>query len=159
MSRLDVPVLGRTLWHTGDILLRADLDLLLKDGAGKWPRESFLVDTGSELTTMPAYDAKRLGFPVPQAAAPAGVVHRQTGLAIRSGLLRFRVAGMDQTEYAVPCFFLGDPDTPPAPGQAATLPRRLLQPLGLLGQLRFTLDRDATANAPYGTLAVEKKTP
>ena len=158
MSRLDVPVLGRTLWHTGDILLRADLDLLLQDGAGKWPRERFLVDTGTEITTVPAFAAKQLGLAMPRTAAP-GAVHRQTGLEVRSGYLRFRVAGMDQTEYFVPCFFLGDPDTPPAPGQAATLPRRLLQPLGLLGQLRFTLDRDATANAPYGTLTVEKKTP
>jgi hypothetical protein len=48
---------------------------------------------------------------------------------------------------------------PRLPGPAATLPRRLLQPLGLLGQLRFTLDRDATASAPYGTLTIAKKTP
>jgi hypothetical protein len=66
---------------------------------------------------------------------------------------------MDPTEYAVTCFFLGDPDTPLVPGQAATLPRRLLQPLGVLGQLRFTCDRDATVNAPHGTLTIEKKNP
>jgi hypothetical protein len=158
MSRLEVPVVGKTLWHTGDILLRVDLDLFLKDSAGKWPPERFLVDSGTEITTMSAYDAKRLGLAMPQNVA-RGAVHRQTGLEIRSGFLRFRVAGMDQTEYAVACFFLGDPDTPPAPGQPATFPRKLLQPLGLLGQLRFTLDRDAAVSAPYGTLTVEKKTP
>jgi hypothetical protein len=158
MSRLEVPVLARTLWHTGDILLWVELDLFLKDGAGQWPRQTFLVDSGTEITTLPAYDAKQLGLAMPQTAA-RGVVHRQTGLDIRSGFLRFRVAGMDPTEYAVPCFFLGDPDTPPAPGQAATMPRRLLQPLGLLGQLRFNFDRDATVNAPHGTLTIEKKPP
>jgi hypothetical protein len=158
MSRLEVAVVSRTLWHTRDILLRADLDLLLKDSAGKWPKRRFLVDTGTEITTMPAFDAKQLGLAMPQGPA-RGVVHRQTGLEIRSGFLRFRVAGMDQAEYAVPCFFLGDPDTPPPPGRSAAIPRRLLQPFGLLGQLRFTLDRDARANAPYGTLTVEKKAP
>ena len=116
------------------------------------------MNTGTEVTTMPAYDAMRLGLAVPQAAAP-GVVHRQTGLEIRPGLLAFRVAGMDQSEYAVPCFFLGDRGAPPPAGQAATIPRMLLQPLGLLGQLRFTLDRDAAAGAPYGTLTLEKKKP
>jgi hypothetical protein len=158
VSRLEVPVLGKILWSTGDILLRAELDLLLKDDSGKWPRESFLVDSGREITTVSAYEAKQLGLAMPQTAAP-GVVHRQTGLAVRSGLLRFRVAGMDQTEYVVPCFFLGDPDTPPPPGKPATFARRLLQPLGLLGQLRFALNKDATGNAPHGTLTIEKKTP
>jgi hypothetical protein len=158
MSRLEVLVLGRTLWNTGDILLQVKLRLLLKEGAGKWPRRTFRVDTGTDITTMSAYEAKQLRLALPQTFA-RGVVHRQTRLEIRSGFLRFQVAGMDQTEYAVTCFFLGDPDTPAAPGQAATFPRRLLQPLGLLGQLRFTLDREAKANFPYGTLTVEKKTP
>jgi len=151
MSRLEVPVTARTLWHTGDVLLGAHVDLFLQESAGRWPVRTFLVDTGTEITTMPAFDAKQLGLAMPRGAA-RGVSHRQTALAIRSGVLRFRVAGMDQTEYAVPCFFLGDPDAPPTPGQPAIRPRRLLQPLGLLGHLRFVLDRDATANAPYGTL-------
>jgi hypothetical protein len=158
MSRLVVPVIGRILWHTGDTLLRTDLDLILKDGAGKWQRRTFLVDTGTEMTTMSAFDAKQIGLAMPVGAV-RGAVHRQTGLEIRSGFLRFQVAGMDQTEYAVPCFFLGEPNTPPLPGQAAMGPRRLLQPLGLLGQLRFILDRDATVSAPHGTMTVEKKTP
>jgi hypothetical protein len=158
MSRLVIPVIGRTLWHTGDILLRADLDLLLRDGAGTWPRRTFRVDSGTEVTTMPAYDAKRLGLTLALAAA-RGVVHHPTGLELRSGFLRFRVAGMDQTEYAVSCFFLGDPGTAPVAGPAAAIPRRLLQPLALLGQLRFSFDRDAMPSAPYGTMTVEKRPP
>jgi hypothetical protein len=158
VSRLEIPVIGKTLWNTGDIKLRVELTLLLKGNFGAWQPRRFLIDTGTEITTMPARTAKRLGLAMPQTAA-RGVVFRQTGLEIRSGFLRFRFPGMDQTEYVVPCFFLGNPDTPPLPGPAAMMPRKLLQPLALLGQLRFTFDRDTRVNAPYGTLIIEKKTP
>ena len=63
---------------------------------------------------------------------------------------------MDATEYAVPCYFLGDPNTPPA-GPASTFPRELLQPFALLDQLRFHFDKNATAAAPYGEMIIEKK--
>jgi hypothetical protein len=112
MSRLEVPLLHRVLWSTGDLLLRAELDLQLKDKAGLWRPQNFLVDSGTEMTTMPAYDARLLDLPMPPAPAP-GTVHAQTGLAFFSGLLRVRVVGMDLTEYTFPCFFLGDLGTPP----------------------------------------------
>jgi hypothetical protein len=156
MSRLEVPITGKALWSTGDVRLWADLGLWLKDSAGVFKKESFRVDTGADITTMSAYDAKQLGLPVPQKAA-AGATHTQTGLAIRSGVLRFRIDGMDPTEYATACLFLGDPDTPPDPSRPATFPRKLLQPFGLLQRLRFTLDQDPASGAPYGTLTVEKK--
>ena len=155
MTRFEIPVAGRIMWATGDTLLWVDLNLLLKDSAGKRPRQTFLVDTGTQVTTMPACEAKQLGIPLPQRAA-GGVSHRQTGLEIRPGVLSFRIAGMDQTDYSVPCFFLGDPDAPPSPGKPAAFPRRLLQPLGLLGKLRFGLDKDPAVNAPYGVLTIEK---
>jgi len=34
MSRLETPLIDRKLWATGDVLLHAELDLLLKDNAG-----------------------------------------------------------------------------------------------------------------------------
>jgi hypothetical protein len=34
MSRLEVPLRDRKLWATGDVFLRAELDLLLNDNAG-----------------------------------------------------------------------------------------------------------------------------
>ncbi len=156
MSRLAVPVTGKILWSTGDVRLRADLDLLLKDNAGGWKKETFHVDTGTDLTTFPAYLARQLDLPLPARAA-AGAVHAQTGLEIRSGVLRFQVAGMDATEYATPCLFLGDPATPPAPSRPALIPSKLLQPFHLLGQLRFTLRKDPAAGSLYGELAVEKR--
>jgi hypothetical protein len=156
MSRLEIPITGKALWATGDIKLWAELDLDVKDAAGNWHRLSFRVDTGTEITTFPAYQAKVLNLRYPREASP-GARHTQTGLEIRSGLLIFRIVGMDQTEYVSPCLFLGDPDTPPDPNQPATLPRNLLQPFALLNQLRFTLDRDPTAGSPYGELIVEKK--
>src|SRR3954465_5994639 len=34
MSRLEVPLLSKTVWATGEILLRAELDLLIRDDNG-----------------------------------------------------------------------------------------------------------------------------
>jgi hypothetical protein len=155
MSRLVVPVSRKTLWSTGDILRWVEVTLLLKDNIGAWQPDLFRIDSASEMTTFPAYDAKQLSLPMPQKAA-AGAVHSQTGLEIRSGFLQFQIVGMDQTEYVTPCLFLGDPNTP-AIGQRATLPRKLLQPLALLDQLRFTMDRDPRAGTLDGELLIEKK--
>jgi len=159
MSRLEIPISGRTLWSTGDVLLWIDLPLRLKDQDGGRKNEAFRVDSASDITTMPASVAKQLGLPIPAKACP-GAVHVQTGLEIRSGLLRFQVVGMDTTEYVVPCFFLGDPDNPPAPQQPAIFPRKLLQPFGLLDQLRFHFDKYASSiGAPHGVMIVENKSP
>ena len=155
MSRLVIPVTGRTLWSTGDVRLWADVDLLLKDSTAGFHQWPFRVDTATDITTFPAHEAKQFGIPLPQSPSP-GATHAQTGLAIRSGLLRFRVLGMDLTEYVVPCLFLGDPDTPPDPRQPATFPRKLLQPFSLLGRLRFTLDKDPALGNLYGELVIEK---
>lgn len=155
MSRLVVPVTDVKLWHTGDVLLRLFVELHLKDESGGWKSEEFRVDTGADLTTFPAYDAKQLGIPIPGSPA-AGVTHTQTGLEIRSGILRFRIDGMDATEYAIFCLFLGDPDTPPNAAQKATLPRKLLQPLQLVDRLRFTEQKDPTLGNLYGEMVIEK---
>jgi hypothetical protein len=155
MSRLEIPITGKVLRTTGDVRLWAEVELNLKDAAGHFHRRIFRVDTATDVSTFPAYEARRLGLPIPQKAA--GATHVQTGLAIRSGILRFRIVGMDPTEYVVPCLFLGDPDTPPDASRLATLPRMLVQPFALLGQLRFTVDRDPATGTLYGELVVEKK--
>jgi hypothetical protein len=158
MTRLVVPHLEKKLWATGDVLLRAELDLLLRDSAGNWqPAETFRVDSATDMTTMPAYRAKQLSLPMPLNAAP-GVTHSQSSLEVRSGYLRARVAGMDQTEYVFPCFFLGDPATVPDPKTPpAMTPKNLLGLSGVVNQLRITFDGDPTPLALYGTMTVEKK--
>jgi hypothetical protein len=143
------------LWATGDVRLWVDLSLLLKDNTGGWKKQLLRVDSATDLTTFPAYHASILDLPMPVRAA-SGATHTQTGLAIRSGLLRLRIDGMDATEYAVACFFLGDPQMP-STGQPATLPRKLLQPLALLDRLRFHFDKNATVAAPQGEMMVAKK--
>jgi hypothetical protein len=155
MSRLAIPVIGKPLWATGDLRLWADIDLLVRAGSGQYQRERFRVDSGTEITTFPAFLAKQLGLVVPTKAAPA--LHKPTGLEIRSGMLRFRVAGMDPTDYAVVCLYLGDPDLPPSLNQPAMLAKKLLQPLALVDQLRFIMDRDPAAASLHGELVVEKK--
>ena len=141
MSRIAIPISGQVLWSTGDVRLWVDIRLLFKDRTGNFVPEIFRVDIGSEITTFPSYDATLLDLPIP-ARASAGVVHNQTGLEIRSGVLRFQVVGMDQTDYATPCLFLGDPAVPPATSRPATFPRKLLQPFAMLDRLRFAIDKD-----------------
>jgi len=106
---------------------------------------------------MPAYRAKQLGLPIPLNAA-AAAIHAQSGLEIRSGYLRARVAGMDQTEYVFPCFFLGDPNAVPnASASPALMPKNLLGLSGVVNQIRITFDGDPTPGALYGNMIVEKK--
>jgi hypothetical protein len=156
MSRLEVPVRDRTLYATGDILLRVELDLDIKTTSGAWKSETFLVDSGTEMTTFPAWVARQVGFPMPQNPT-RHAIHAQTGLEIRSGVLRFKIVGMDQTEYHVPCLFLGDPNSRPSVNApAGVMPRKLLQPLQLLDVLRFEMKKEPAAGFAYGMLVVEK---
>src|SRR5262249_17241700 len=154
MSRLEITISGRTLFSTGDVKLWAELPLSLKDNAGLWHQDSFRVDTGTELTTFPAYEAKQLGLPIPLRANP-GATHTQTGLEIRSGVLRFRVVGLGPDEYSIACLFLGDPNCPPDPSRPE--PRKLLQPFQLLDWFRFFADKDPAIGSLHGELVLEKK--
>lgn len=154
MSRLTIPISGQMLWSTGDVRLWMEVVLLLKDRAGNWTPEMIRVDTATDITTFPAYRAKQLDLPMPPQASAAR--HVQTGLEVRAGLLRFRIDGMDATEYAVSCFFLGDPNQPPS-GKPPTTPRKLLQPLALLDQLLFSFNKNATPAAPHGEMIIEKR--
>ena len=85
MSRLEVPLQQRTLRATGDTVLWADLVLSLKTSRGAWEQIPFRVDSGTEMTTMPAYDAKSLDLPIPKKPVPRLVLY---GQEVRSGLLR-----------------------------------------------------------------------
>ncbi len=144
------------MWATGDILLRAEINLELRTAKQTWEAALFLADSGTEMTTMPAAEAKRLGVPFPGAAV-RGLVHHQTGLPIRSGLLRLRVMGMDATEYIIPCYFLGDPDAAAPPLTQRQSPRSLLGLTGVIDKLRLSFDGDPAPGAPHGSLVIEKK--
>ncbi len=157
MTRLAIPVSHDLLYATGDLLLWIDVTLLVRDGGGNFIDQDFTLDSSTQITTFPAYDANRLGLYL--TPHPANVTHEQTGLEVRSGMLAFRIQGMDPTLYAVPCFFLGDPNVPLPPGTPkAQIPRKLLQPLHLLDVLKFSTEKDsASIGAPHGELIVETK--
>lgn len=157
MSRLAIPIKHDLLYATGDVKLRAEVLLHLRGGSGSFVARRFVVDTGTEITTFPAAVAKQLGLYL--SPRPAAVRHEQTGLEVRSGMLAFRIDGMDPTLYAVPCLFLGDPDTPPNPSApAGTLPRNLLQPFHLLDVLNFSTKKDPSSiAAAHGELVIDKK--
>ncbi len=149
MSRLEVPLGYRTLRTTGDSVLWADLVLSLKTNRGAWEEVPFRVDSGTELTTMPAFEARKLDLPIPKKPVSKLLLY---GQEVRSGLLRARVVGMDLTEFVFPCYLVGDPDVLP-PTQA----RNLLGLTGVINQIRLIFDGTTSVQAPWGVLVVEKK--
>jgi hypothetical protein len=149
MSRLELPLQGRRLRTTGDLLLRAELVLSLKTNRGNWHDALFLVDSGTEMTTMEAAEARRHDLPIPRKPVPGLNLH---GQEVRAGLLRVRIVGLDATEYSFPCYFLGDPDVPP-PKQR----RNLLGLTGVVNQICLCFDGTPSVGAPHGCLIVEKR--
>ena len=148
MSRLELPLTYRKLQTTGDVLVRAELNLELNTNQGIWLTLRFLVDSGTEMTTMPAEEAKFRDLPMPRRPV-SGLTFQ--GREVRCGLLRARVVGMDATEYVFPCYFLGDPDIPLANA------KNLLGLTGVINQVRLTFDGTPSLVAPCGVLVVEKK--
>lgn len=148
MSRLEVPLAYRRLRTSGDLVVRAELTLAIRTDRGAWELLTFLIDSGTEMTTMPAEDAKDRYLPMPKRPV-SGLTFQ--GLEVRSGLLRARIPGMDATEYVFPCYFLGDPDA--APAQT----RNLLGLTGVINEIRLTFDGTTSLVAPSGVLVVEKR--
>jgi hypothetical protein len=108
-----------------------------------------VVDPGTEMTTMAAGEAKKWQLPIPKRPVKGLTL---LGQDVRSGLLRVRIPGMDLTEYVFPCYFLGDPDTPPP-----ATSKNLLGLSGVIDQIRLTFDGGALPGAPFGILIVEKR--
>jgi hypothetical protein len=154
MSRLEVPLLGKRVWATGDILLRAELDLLIRDDNGVLRPETFRVDSGAEMTSMAAARAKALDLPMPRNAVMLHIngIRRE----VRPGLIRAQVVGMDATEYVLPCYFLGSPDAAADPHQPPVLARNLLGLTGLVDKLRISFDGTPSAGARRGIMVVER---
>src|SRR5205823_1516037 len=73
MSRLVIPVSSLILWSTGDLRLWIELPVLVKTSAGGWVPEDLRVDTATDVTTFPAFQAMQLNLPVPQSAAVGAV--------------------------------------------------------------------------------------
>jgi hypothetical protein len=147
MARLEIPLANRKLISTGDIVLHAVLELEVKTNQGTWKAFRFMVDSGTEMTTMSAAEAKDEGLPIPKRPV-RGLTFR--GQEARRGLLRARIVGMDATEYVFPCYFLGDPNVP------AEAPKNLLGLTGVIDQVRLTFDGTPSGAAQYGLLIVEK---
>jgi hypothetical protein len=153
MTRLEVSLIGRKIAATGDVVLRAELDLLLRDQDNALRPLTFRVDTATDMSTMPAWLARRLNLPLPRNRVPS--LTHASGLDVRNGFLRARVAGMDPVEYIFPCYFLGDPDVFPNPSQAPVLFRSLLGLTGVVDKIRLLFDGRPSSRARFGLLVVE----
>ncbi len=85
MSCLKIPLHQWTFRGTGDTVIWADLVLSLETNRGAWKELPFRVDFGTEMATMPAFDAKSLDSPIPKRPVPRLVLY---GQEVRSNLLR-----------------------------------------------------------------------
>ena len=155
MPRLERPLLAKAIPLTGDVALRAELTIRIQTNSQTWESVDFLVDPGTEMTTLPAARAKQLGIPFPQKSVPRlGITGKSA--EVRAGLIRARVDGMDPTEYLFPCYFIGDPDAPFDPNRPPRFPRSLLGLSGVVDKIRILFDGTPTATAPHGLMVIEK---
>jgi hypothetical protein len=155
MSRLEVPLLGKKVWATGDLVLRAELDLLIRDDTGGWRPVTFRIDSGNEMTSMAAAGARALDLPMPR--NPILLDINGIRSEVRPGLIRAQVVGMDGTEHTFPRHFLGSPIATPAPHQPTVVSRNLLGLTGVVGKLRIVFDGMPSPGARYGVMVVEER--
>ena len=153
MSRLLVPLLSKKIWATGDIVLRAELELLIRDENGILRPETFRVDSGTEMTSMAAARAKVLGLPMP--LDPIFLDINGIKREVRPGLILAQVVGMGGIEHVFPCYFLGNPHATPDPNQPRVATRNLLGLTGVLNEFRILFDGTPSANARYGVMVIE----
>jgi hypothetical protein len=154
MSRLEVPLLSKKVWATGDIVLRAELDLLIRDDNGILSPETFRVGSGTEMTSMAAARAKALNLPMPR--NPIFLDINGIRREVRPGPIRVQIVGMNGTEHVFPCYFLGSPDASLDPNQAPVVARNLLGLTGVVDKLRILFDGTPSPSARRGVMVVEK---
>lgn len=154
MSRLELPLLSKKVWATGDLVLRAELDLLIRDEHGTWKPVTFRVDSGTEMTSMAAARARALDLPIPRLPVLLDVsgVRRE----VRAGFLRAQVVGMNGTEHLFPGFFLGSPEVTPDSIRSPVMARNLLGLTGVVDKLRIQFDGTPSPGARHGIMVAEK---
>jgi hypothetical protein len=154
MPRLEIPLLSKKVWATGEVLIRAEIELLIRDGGGVLRPETFRVDSGTEMTSMAAARARVLNLPMPQ----HHVVLEINGFKheVRAGLIRAQVAGIDGAELVFPCYFLGSPNSALGPSPLPIFARNLLGLTGVVDKLRIHFDGTPSPSARHGYLVVEK---
>jgi hypothetical protein len=146
VSRLEVP-------------LRAFLNRYVRDALGHWLPQVFRVDSGSDISAMPAWHAKALGLPMPLTSTVVNLnlAMGQQTVIVRSGIPRIKVDGLSPKEHVISCHFRGDPDIAPPTTSPAALPRNLLGIAGVVDKLRITFDGSLTSlTASFGVMVVEE---
>lgn len=155
MPRLEVPLLRKANWASGQIALRAELRISTKDKNGLWlPPLRFRIDTGSEMSTMPAALAMSIGLPMPR--RPDRHIHlRGIPCEIRSGLLRTQILGLGTTQFNFPCYFVGDPAASTNSGHHPVHSVNVLGLTGVVDKIRLLFDGTPMPHALDGLLTVE----
>jgi hypothetical protein len=155
---LHVPLQGKAVRATGDILLRAEVLMLVSDADQTWHLLPFRADSATEMTTMPAAAARKLNIPMP--LAPTAGLRADsissTQTAVRAGTINARFFGMEEKEHWFPCYFLGDPEADPTQ-QPGTIPRNLLGLTGVVDKVTLVFNGNTTDDAPFGHVVIETR--
>jgi hypothetical protein len=161
MARVDdlrVPLLGRLLRATGDVMLRAELLLVVADTDQDWHLLPFRSDSGTEITTMQAALARHLKIPLPRHPTPELRIRTVTGQEspepVRAGAIKVRFFGIEESEFWFPCYFVGDPQARVS-GQPGRLPRSFLGLTGVIDKLAISFDGRPREDALYGNVIVQ----
>ena len=86
MSGFEVPLAYRKLRTTGDVVVHAELIMAIKTDRGTWEPFPFLIDSGTEMTTTAAGDAKHQNLPMPkQPVSGADVPRPESPLRVAAG--------------------------------------------------------------------------
>lgn len=146
------PILKKVIPGVDVHLLRAEVRLFFRSRNGLWIPQRFLMDTGTELTTLPASTAHhRLNCSLPESAMRLRVNNVEK--EVRLGTMEARVASSNGPRVQLPCAYVG----PLEMGSAQTQPaeRCLLGLTGLVNFFRLTFDGSPQPTSPHGFLILE----
>jgi hypothetical protein len=134
---------------TGYIAVQGAIELEIRTREHRFEALEFIVDSGSNLTTIPVSVAKKYRLSLPARSIPlkirtaAGSVARQ----VFAGQITARIPGLPGRDFTWPCHFVAGPVNESG---------HLLGLSGIVNDLRLIFEGTYSEDAPYGWLILEE---
>jgi hypothetical protein len=143
--------LDATRLVTGFTALKAVIQLQVRDQRRRFQPIDFLVDSGTNITTLSVADAEDALIPFP---AQTVVLAVRTAVGevrqrVHPGYLTVRVPGLAGREFVWPCHFVEQRGVPPTAALGLG---------GVLNDLRIILDGTYALEARHGWVVLEELT-
>jgi hypothetical protein len=147
--RLRVPLQSYRVSGINDTLIRAILTLSVRSAQNEFNEVPFQFDSATPICSMPVIRAARLGVVMPHKVGELSVktAAGEKRQMRRQGRIRVKVPGLGNEMYDWPCHFVEG---------AQLLDMPLLGLVGVLDNLRISLEGTYSLEAPYGWLIVER---